>query len=52
MREKELAGLADITESMVSLIERGLRDPSIEVKMRLARALGRQVHQLFPPTLS
>lgn len=49
MSQRELGGLAGISEAMVSLIESRLREPTIEVKLRIARCLGRRVHELFPP---
>ena len=49
MSMKELGGLAEISESLVSLIEGYLREPSIEIKVRIARCLGRRVDELFPP---
>jgi DNA-binding XRE family transcriptional regulator len=49
MSQKELGGLAEISEAFVSLIEGYLREPSIEIKVRIARCLGRRVDELFPP---
>jgi transcriptional regulator with XRE-family HTH domain len=38
--QEELAGLADIDRTYVSLLERGLRQPTLDTLFRLSRALG------------
>lgn len=40
LTQVELADRADVDQTYVSLIERGLRTPSNEIKIRLAKALG------------
>lgn len=42
-----LAREAELTKSYVSKVERGVSSPSIEVAMRLARAMNVQVEELF-----
>jgi transcriptional regulator with XRE-family HTH domain len=38
--QEELAALADVDRTFVSLLERGLRQPTLETLFRLASALG------------
>ena len=45
----DVAGLTGYTESMLSRVERGQRDFSPEAKVHVARCLGAQVSDLFPP---
>ena len=40
LSEEELAGRADVDRTYVSLLERGRRQPSLEILFRLSRALG------------
>jgi transcriptional regulator with XRE-family HTH domain len=44
----ELSGLTGLTVSYLSLIERGLRNPPPQIKVRIARASGAKVADLFP----
>jgi transcriptional regulator with XRE-family HTH domain len=44
-----LAGLSDLTRGYISLVERGLKMPSIAALLRLADALGVNVAYLFDP---
>ena len=44
----DLAGLTGVSVSYLSLVERGLRQPAPDVKVQIARALGRKVGELFP----
>jgi len=48
INQYELARAAGISQAMVSLIERGFRDPNTGVKRKIARALRCQVNELFP----
>jgi transcriptional regulator with XRE-family HTH domain len=45
----ELADIAGISTAMVSMIETGERNPGPTTKIRIARALGVRVRDLFPP---
>jgi transcriptional regulator with XRE-family HTH domain len=45
----ELADLAGISTAMVSMIETGDRDPGPATKVRIARALGVRVRDIWPP---
>lgn len=47
MTVKELAAAADVSTGLVSQVERGLTDPSLETLRRLARALGLPLFDLF-----
>jgi hypothetical protein len=49
MTARELAGLSDCSEALMSLILARLREPGPALKVRIARALGRRVDILFPP---
>lgn len=42
LTQQELAEAADLHLNYVSLLERGLRSPSLEVTIRLARGLGEE----------
>jgi transcriptional regulator with XRE-family HTH domain len=45
----ELADLAGISTAMVSMIETRERDPGPATKVRIARALGVRVRDIWPP---
>jgi transcriptional regulator with XRE-family HTH domain len=47
----ELGGLASLSPSMISQIERGSADPSIRALRRLSAALGLPVHVLLDDDL-
>ncbi|NUO82577.1 helix-turn-helix transcriptional regulator [candidate division KSB1 bacterium] len=47
LRQYEVAGLAKISETTLSLILRGRVRPSPKVKQRIAQALGISVEKLF-----
>ena len=54
IRQNKLAKMVDIDETMLSKIVNGFREPSTEVKTRIAQALGSDVAWLFEaihPTL-
>ena len=40
LSQEELAGRADVDRTYVSLLERGRRQPSLEMLFKLSRALG------------
>jgi transcriptional regulator with XRE-family HTH domain len=44
----DVAGLAGVSISAISLIERGLREPPPEMKVRIARGIGASVAEVFP----
>jgi transcriptional regulator with XRE-family HTH domain len=44
----ELADLAGISTAMVSMIETGEREPGSATKVRIARALGVRVREIWP----
>lgn len=46
---RDLEGLSGFTTGYLSQVERGLRRMSPEAKVRLARAVGAEVHDLFEP---
>ena len=46
MTVKELAEAADVSTGLISQVERGLTDPSLETLRRMARALGSPVCDL------
>jgi transcriptional regulator with XRE-family HTH domain len=46
LSQETLAERADISSKMVSLIERGERNPTLDLANRLARGLGRQLSEL------
>ena len=48
MSLKELSIRVGISESALSYIERGLRKPSLDTALKLARVLGTTVEELFP----
>lgn len=45
---REVAYFAETTEASLSRIERGLQEPSVTLKVRLARVLGEPLSELFP----
>ncbi|UHA71773.1 helix-turn-helix transcriptional regulator [Paenibacillus sp. 481] len=45
--QKEVATMSDINRSSYSNIERGRRDPSVQVAMRIGEALGFSWYQFF-----
>ena len=47
MSQEELGGRADLNRGYISDIERGLRNPSLEVIDRIAKALGMDLAELF-----
>jgi transcriptional regulator with XRE-family HTH domain len=47
MTVKELAAAADVSTGLISQVERGLTDPSLETLRRMARALGLPLFDLF-----
>ena len=48
---RETGGLVGVSESLMSLFESGHRNPSPEIKVKLARIFGVPVEALFPPDL-
>jgi transcriptional regulator with XRE-family HTH domain len=40
LSQEALAGVADVDRTYISLLERGLRQPTLDTLFRLARALG------------
>ena len=40
LSQDELANLVGVTQGMISLIERGIKSPSLEVLLKLQEALG------------
>lgn len=49
LSRREVADLAGITEQYVAHLENGQRNPSAKLKIRMARALGARVADLFEP---
>lgn len=47
MTQKELAEKLNVTQGMISMIESGDRNPSLEVLVRLANVLGVTVDDLL-----
>lgn len=47
MTVKDLAAAADVSTGLISQVERGLTDPSLETLRRMARALGLPLFDLF-----
>lgn len=45
----EVGDLAGIDPSVISRIERGHIRPRLETKLRISRALGARISDLFPP---
>ncbi len=45
---RDMAYFAKTTEASLSRIERGLQEPSVSLKVRIARVLGESVADLFP----
>lgn len=48
LTQEEIAARCDCTQPVISRIEAGLQLPSDDMKVRLARALGIQIAELFP----
>ena len=44
----DVCGLTGVAVSYLSLIERGRREPTPEVKVRIARGVGAKVAEVFP----
>lgn len=44
----DVHGLTGVSVSYLSLIERGLRRPNAETKVKIARGMGAKVIDLFP----
>jgi transcriptional regulator with XRE-family HTH domain len=44
----EVSGLTGYSAGYLSLVERGMREPSPVTKVRIARGVGAQVRDLFP----
>ena len=49
LTQKELSERTGITQADISRIERGTRNPSLEMLKRLARGLGMQLRLVFEP---
>ena len=47
LSQRELARLADLSDTYMSQLERGLHEPSIRVLRSLARSLGIEPHELI-----
>jgi transcriptional regulator with XRE-family HTH domain len=47
LSQRELARLADLSDTYMSQLERGLHEPSIRVLRALARSLGIEPHELI-----
>jgi len=47
MRQLDLAEASGVSKSSISLIERGVQDPTLSMQTRLARALGLTPAQLL-----
>ena len=48
LSQRQLAKLIDVHPSYIALIELGLRKPSLDTALKLARVLGTTVEELFP----
>jgi len=48
IRQYELAGKVQIPAPVISQIENGHRNPTLEVREKLAKALGLKPEQIFP----
>jgi len=48
LTQYQLAKMAGVPQSKISLIESGIYDPSPEEQQRLAEALGYSIEELFP----
>jgi transcriptional regulator with XRE-family HTH domain len=46
--QNDVAGLAGVSEPLISLIESGQRNPGPRTKVAIARALGVKVGEIFP----
>jgi putative transcriptional regulator len=47
LRQLDLARMLDLYQSEVSAIERGEREPGVQLALRVARALGKRVEEVF-----
>lgn len=47
LSQQELADLVDVTRQTIGLIEKGDFNPSLNLCVRLAKALGKSLDQLF-----
>jgi len=47
LSQRQLAKLIDVHPSYIALIELGLRKPSLDTALKLARVLGTTVEELF-----
>jgi putative transcriptional regulator len=47
LSQQELADLVDATRQTIGLIEKGTYNPSLNLCIRIARALGRTLNDLF-----
>ncbi|MEH1925303.1 helix-turn-helix transcriptional regulator, partial [Nostoc sp.] len=47
MSQQDLANIANVTRQTISGVESGLYAPSVAITLRLAKALGCQVEDLF-----
>lgn len=50
LSQEELANIADIERTYVSLLERRLNSPTIDMLAKLANAIGIEPHELLLPT--
>lgn len=50
LTQTELARVTDVSLNTIGSIERGVRFPSCELMLALAKALDLDVRDLFPPT--
>lgn len=48
LSQKSLAEAAEVDQTTISKVELGRIDPSVDVKVKIARALGSPVADLFP----
>ena len=47
LTQREIADLAGVSESLISMVRSGTRKPSVELRVRLARSLGVRIRDLF-----
>jgi transcriptional regulator with XRE-family HTH domain len=50
LNQRTLAEKAEVSQSAVSLLERGLWEPSLAIRIRLAKALEAPADSVFPHT--
>ncbi len=50
LSQTELGNLADVSRQTISLIERGVYNPSVTLALKLAKILNASVEQLFSYT--